>query len=349
MMSSEARAIVRTKARTPLELPLAVEYAPARPPLAIAHSAKEVPPWDWSRGKFSPWDGADIALVGRALELAALFEARVLGEDALGNKEPAHLVNLLQSPVLGAVTAATGLIQLGLLERLRAPLPPRLGYPRLVWAVPVPGDSSPPSGPLYPLLYRLGEKALRLSHQDPAFGQAVLETASRVGLLNPYGLGDSLRDWWGFSLEVKFYVDLMRLTRDLGGVAEAVEVIYSERRDFEAQRGVPRIAYIWKFRLDVSGRPKALSDVAESLYRTALPHLLPHLEFSGGRVRAKVGALVWVYLELSRALTDRSLRFCPVCGAPFSGRFDKETCRQAACAKAWYRKKKAALGEKDSR
>lgn len=345
-MSSEARSLVRTKARTPLELNLAVEYDPARPPLAIARSAEEVPPWDWSRGKFSPWDGADITLVGKALEGAALFEAKLLGENAPGNKDPAHLVDLLQLTGLGA---AMGLTQLGLLERLCAPLPPRLVYPRLVWAVPVPGDPSPPSGPLYPLLYRLGEKALCLSHQDPAFGQAVLETASRVGLLDPYGSGDSLSRWWNLSLEVKFYVDLMRLTRDLGGVAKAIEAIYSERRDLEARKGVGRIASLWKSRLDFKGRPNTLSDVAESLYRSAFPHLLPHLEFRGERVRAKVGVWVWVYLELSQALTDRSLRFCPVCGAPFSGRSDKETCRQAACAKAWYRKKKAALGEKDSR
>jgi len=345
-MSSEARSLVRTKARTPLALPLAVEYAPARPPLAIARSAEEVPPWDWSRGKFSPWDGADIALVRGALELARLFEAKVLGEDAPGHKDPAHLVDLLQLTGLGA---AMGLTQIGLLERLRAPLPPRLEYPRLVWGIPASGDSSPPSGPLYPLFYRLGQKALRLSHKDPAFGQAVLETASQVGLLDPYGSGDSLRNWWAFSLEVRFYVDLMRLTRDLEGVGEALEVLYSERCDLEARKGAWRIASFWKSKFDLTGRPNALSDVAEALYRTALPHLLPHLEFSGERVRAKVGAWVWVYLELSQALTDRSLRFCPVCGAPFSGRSDKETCRQAACAKAWYRKKKAALDEKDSR
>lgn len=329
-----ARDAVGTKTGTPIPLTLSVDYDPARPPLRLAFDPEDMPGWDWTRG-FSPWSSLLLAPVSRlAEEHPEVFRAVVASAN---------------DPVLSKEAEAF----------LEPTPPPRLRYPRLVRASPEIPPLPPPSQPVYIALYRLFQTAKRHSpergHQrawgeallgveNAPFARAVLETASRVGLLDPYGRDDDLEAWCYRAAQVGFYVDLMRAVREGFGLEAALETMpppparwlrgyaHELKRHRQALRAFQSV-----------GRSYDVSTIAAALYRQAMNQILPRLVVGeDGRVKARVGAWAWAMLELSHALTDRRVRFCPVCGAPFLGRADRETCRSDRCRKRWYRTKKGS-------
>ncbi|WP_156101082.1 hypothetical protein [Thermus scotoductus] len=185
-----------------------------------------------------------------------------------------------------------------------------------------------------------GEEPLGV--ENAPFARAALETASRVGVLDPYGRDDDLEAWAYRAAQVGFYVDLMRAVREGFSLEAALETmsppparwLRGYAHELKRHQQTLRV-------FQYGGRAYDVPTLAAMVYKWAMEQILPHLVVDeGGRVKARVGAWAWALLEISRALTDRRLRFCPVCGAPFLGRADRETCRSDRCRKAWYRKKK---------
>lgn len=306
-----------------LEVPLVLRYDPARPPLRIAWSPEEVPPWDWTGG-LSPWENPSPFLTQGGVDLAApegLSEARL---------------RLAQVRFLGVRLRDEG--WLGSSGSLG------LQFPRLVRAAPH-LHYRPPLERALPTLRKLGEKALKLAPSSKAWGEAVVEAASTVGLLDPYGPGDTLEGWWCFALEVLVWLDLPAHA-DFGTLEEVLRHLgeYPKGDTPEAKeayrRAVRRVeAELWS---GGGSLPPTIKEAGKGLWMGVLPQLFPHVALEGfPPYRARVGVRVWAMLELARAFTTAGMRICPGCGVPFvPSRRDAKTCGAYRCQKRIQRAEK---------
>lgn len=303
-----ARGVAGTKTGTTLlTANLTIEYAPVRPPLELVYDPEGIP-------LMAPGIGLGVArwvLRPRPSLRDSLPEMKGVG------------VSFEALPKLVSVDANT--------PDIYDSAPPRLVEP-LATAGALEGPLPTP-GPVYAEVYRLARVARDAPPDDRRFAQTALETASRVGMLYP-GWGNPVAAWHGFAQETEFYLDLLRAFQEGAGLEMALHTLdppaepWMEvyRALLDAWRGV---------------RDPSVEALARHLSTVALREMLPRLEVPpDGRIKARVSPRAWVRLELAQAFTERRVRFCPVCGAPFLGRADRETCRSDRCRKAWYRKKK---------
>lgn len=224
------------------------------------------------------------------------------------------------------------------------PAPPMI-FPRLVRAHALNEPILPLERPLYLHVGRLGAVAKEHPPTSPRFAQAALGAAQKVGLLDPWGVGDSLPGWHAFAMEVRGYLDALR-GRFLGldelrgkvGFREDEELghwVYRGRR--EAWDG----AHAYFAALNVVEARGRREEVARYLLDRALPGLFARVESRGvgSPLEAKVSVRDWVLLELAHLFAHRGVSFCPACGTPFLGRKGQRTCGAEACRKAFYRKR----------
>ncbi|MGC8905103.1 hypothetical protein [Thermus sp.] len=334
-------------------LPFSLTPLPARPPLALAYGVEEVPPWDWTRG-FDPWRTLPLGKPylsplqrGERLPFPRPLSPRLLLEHALGEVafgpevERAFLTHV--APPWGAWDAPP--------EGLGGKPAPPMTFPRLVRAHALNEPIPPLDQPLYLHVGRLGAVAKGYPPTSPRFARAALTVARKVGLLDPWGVGDSLPGWHAFALEVRGYLDALRegdfflddlrerigfrFDSELGGW------VYRGRR--EAWDG----AHAYFAALNVVQASGGREEVAHYLLNRALPGLFARVESRGvgSPLQAKVSVRDWVFLELAHLFAHKGVSFCPVCGTAFLGRKGQRTCGAEACRKAFYRKSRKSHEE----
>lgn len=253
------------------------------------------------------------------------------------------------------------------------PVPlPELTYPRLVRGASFSSPQPPPSLPLYKHMSRLADKAERHPPDSPAFAQAVLETASQIGLLDPYGPMDSLAVWHFLALEIRTYIRFFWNYQK--GPKEWQEIIFDlrSRWGWEVSQGGG-----WTYRGPEAKRLPALAvhtalDAVEEAFKRAQspasglkelgaifiehswPEILARADWRDavrrgamgqqGPVFSRVGSRVWILLELGLLFARaEEVRFCanPRCGLPFlPKRKDQETCGREACVKQRQRERR---------
>jgi len=340
--------------------PFGLTPLPARPPLALAYGVEQVPPWDWTRG-FDPWRTLPLGKPyfsplrrgerlpsPRPLSPRPLLEhvehARHLEEVAFSPEvERAFLTYV--APPWGAWDAPP--------EGLGGKPAPPMVFPRLVRAHALNEPISPLKGPLYRHVGRLGAVAKEHPPTSPRFARKALAVAREVGLLDPWGVGDSLPEWHAFAMEVRGYLDALNTLKGFFELDELREKV-GFRRDEELGHWVYRGrvelwdgAHAYFAALNVVATSEGREEVARYLLNRALPGLFARVESRGvgSPLQAKVSVRDWVFLELAHLFAHRGVSFCPVCGTAFLGRKGQRTCGSEACRKAFYRKSRKTYGE----
>jgi len=220
-VTSEGQAGV-LKGALPLSA-LVVHPNTARPPLAVAYGPEEVPPWDWTRG-LSPWR----AVLGPELFTSPMpTTKRGPQKVSLVSFTPVLEYWFGERPFDRQVEAAyNARFALGGLGGKPVPQDPLFLYPRLVRKHPFHAPQRDLDFPLYRRVDALGRVALKAGPLSERFAREALKTAQAVGLLDPYGWGDSLHHWHAFALEVRAYLDFLREYRQSYGVGLKEEFAY---------------------------------------------------------------------------------------------------------------------------
>lgn len=249
---------------------------------------------------------------------------------------------------------------------------PELTYPRFVRReslyIPPP---QLPKLPLYPYLARLGREARKHHHTSPAFIQKALQVAQTVGLLDPYGRGDSLADWHFFASEVYALISFLRRWR------EGSEDLESLTGGLRVEEGWTQISGGWRYvgpedkrlpslaihavadlfeKTSESGRPR-LQRIASLLMERVWSEIVSRIrwDFIAKSLEAGksfpalsyVGSRYWVIYEVATLYFQAStVRFCvnPNCRVAFlPKKRDQETCGRPACV-VWLSRKRRREG-----
>lgn len=377
MTESLDRTFGGTLLRGHLHLPVAITPATARPPLTVAYGPEEVPPWDWTRGR-PPWSYLPLgpeppfgkpkgflastyepqppSRLGFRLSAPTLLVAHYLGDEPFGPRVEQSYLDFLAPPggPIDRVPEGGG----------GQPVPP-LVYPRLVRKHAF--FEAPPDldFPLYREVAHLGKLALRHPPTSPVFIRKTLQVAQKVGLLDPYGLGDSIPVWHAFALEVRAHLDFLKEFKVAPSLAvESFTYILDDLRmragftpggdggwHYRGQKEREDGALAYYHALNFIQRGVAeggTQAVSEHLWALAWHTVLARADWGlaqslkslgrPGPVYVRCGVREWVFLELAALYSSRSLQFCPVCGAPFLGRKGQKTCGADRCRKALKRK-----------
>lgn len=294
-----------------------------------------MPPWDWTRG-LRAWDS-----LLRSKDLwTTTLEAYSRGELPYGPEvEEAYRQYISGLFFTDLLWERRGVHVLPVLERL--------GYPRLVRRHPLtrgeeevpPALRPQPRLPLcrHPQLRKLGQVALKalqqgMAHFSQDFEEACRATAEELGLLDPYGQGDTLEEWFAFALEVRLYLRFLEaykefppgwegslegLASELGLAWKPLEAAPSPywdpplegaRRYYPLHQGglasdtlrrlaweLNRVDWFMRDGEARGGRGRGIHKIGEYLFIRSAPHVLAHVDWrpSGTKGGSRVA---WVGL-----------------------------------------------------
>lgn len=305
-------------------------------PLAVAYGPDQVPPWDWTRG-LRVWD----SLVRTRDLWTATLVAYSRGELPYGPE-----VEEAYRQYISGLCFTDFFLEWRKVNIL--PVPESLEYPRLVRRHPLtrkeeevpPALRPQPRLPLcrQPRLRRLGQVAVkalqqRIAHYSRDFAEACRATAEELGLLDPYGQGDTLKEWFTFVLEVRLYLRFLEAYKEFPqGWEGSLEEIASElglawkpleaapssywepplegaRRYYPLRQGgvdsdtLHRLA--WELnRLDwfmrdgeaQGGRGRGIHKIGEYLFIRSAPRVLAHVDWGPSGTRGG-SRIAWVGLR----------------------------------------------------
>lgn len=237
-------------------------------------------------------------------------------------------------------------------DDLALPVPDNLEYPRLARVHPF-QTGAKQSLPVYRVfrnLWKLAEK--EGGKPGPRFRKGVIEAVPHIGLIDPYGTGDTLEGWWSAALRVHVLLEILTWVEDQTEINQAdwdvfisvwvdwernadghfLEPSRWERKDFKAQTALRSI------RQHTGSAQEVKNKYAHELLENVQIMLKQkHTRFTPGKVEVFTGSYRWAMLELSDVFSNGNRKDCAAedCKIPFIGRtrYCSSTCEERSAKK----------------